>query len=127
MADNKYSLSLPDKRSKGNVGEDLAAGYLQKHGYKILERNFHARVGEIDIIALDGQTLVFVEVKTRWSRAYGGAIDSITYRKLQSIIKTAQYYKLLHPQLPEGMRIDIVAVDISEQSPKIELIKNAFC
>lgn len=111
-------------RSKGSSGEDLAISYLKKHGYRILERNFHSRVGEIDIIAKDGQVLVFVEVKTRWSKKFGNPQEAVTPWKLQSIIKTANYYKLLHPELPDAMRIDVVAVDIQGKSPQIELLKN---
>jgi len=115
---------MNNKRSKGNIGENLACQFLKKQGYKIIERNFYSRVGEIDIIAQDDDTLVFVEVKTRWSKRFGTAAESVTPWKLKSIIKTAQYYKLLHPELPESLRIDVVAVDNSENQPKIEVIKN---
>ena len=118
--------------SKGRLGEAIAAKFLVKAGYKILEKNFHSRVGEIDIIALDpttvsgqvGETLVFVEVKTRWSKRFGEAVEAVTSRKLRSITKTANYYKLLHPELPDSLRIDVVSIDISEKTPKIEIIKN---
>jgi putative endonuclease len=113
-----------DKRSKGNLGEDLAVKYLQKQGYKILERNFHCRVGEIDIVVQDADVLVFVEVKTRWSKKFGEPCEAITPWKLRSIIKTGEYYKLLHPELSEDLRIDVVAVDLKGGSPKVELIKN---
>ena len=116
---------MENKRSKGVIGEELAVKSLKKNGYKILERNFHSRTGEIDIIALDSRTLVFVEVKTRWSKAFGNPSEAVTPWKLKSIIKTCQYYKLLHPKLPDAMRIDVVAIDITGPSPKIELIKNA--
>lgn len=113
-----------NKVSKGKLGEKLAAKFLQKHGYKIIDKNFHSRVGEIDIVARDADALVFVEVKTRWSKVFGEPVEAVTGRKLASIIKTAQYYKLLHPGLPESLRIDVVSVDISGSLPKIELIKN---
>lgn len=116
---------LKSKTSKGKLGEELAAKFLIKNGYKIIERNFHSRVGEIDIIAKDSDTLVFVEVKTRWSKKFGLPAESVTGRKLKSIIKTGQYYKLLHPELPESLRIDVLAIDIQGKFPKIELIKNA--
>lgn len=114
-----YSTKL-----KGDRGEDLASSYLEREGYQIIERNFHSRVGEIDIVALDQDTLVFVEVKTRWSKAFGHPAEAVTPSKIQSITKTANYYKLLHPDLPEEMRIDVVAVDFEEKTPAIELIKN---
>lgn len=112
------------KISKGRLGEELAAKFLQKQGYKIIERNFHSRVGEIDIIAKDSNTLVFVEVKTRSSKKFGEPVEAVTGQKLKSIEKTCQYYKLLHPELPDVLRIDVVSVDISNKNPEIELIKN---
>jgi len=113
-----------EKRIKGNLGEDLAVKYLQKHGYKILDRNFHCRFGEIDIIAQDGQTLVFVEVKTRWSKKFGEPQEAITFKKLRSIIKTMQYFLLLYPKSPRDIRIDVVSIDLGGKFPKLNLIKN---
>jgi len=113
-----------DKRSKGNIGEDLAAKYLQNLGYAILDRNFHSRFGEIDIVAQEGNTLVFVEVKTRWSKKFGEPAEAVTPGKLKSIIKTSQYYRLLHPNLPENERIDVVAISTDFYPPKVELFKS---
>ena len=115
---------LNNKTSKGKLGEAAAARFLTKAGYKILEKNFHSRVGEIDIIALADQTLVFVEVKTRWSKRFGEAVEAVTPWKLKSITRTVNYYKLLHPELPDNLRIDVVAVEFGEKSPRIEIIKN---
>ncbi len=120
------------------LGEDLAVKYLQKNGYKIIQRNFKERYGEIDIIAIDStpqaatekdsnsKVLVFIEVKTRKSRLYGSPLEAITYWKLKSILKTAQYYKITHPSLPESMRIDAVAIELSKDNTveKIALVKN---
>lgn len=95
--------------SAGKVGEDYAASLLRKGGYKILQRNFRSKFGEIDIIALDGNTLVFVEVKTRWSKKYGDPAESVTPRKLKHLEKAIYYYKLINPKTPDSMRIDVVA------------------
>lgn len=116
-----------NRQSRGKEGEDLAASHLKSLGYKILERNFKKRYGEIDIIAQDEDTLVFVEVKTRWSKRFGPPEEAVTPWKLKSIIRTAQYYKMLHPELPESLRIDVVAVDLCAQGreKRIRLIKNA--
>ena len=111
-----------DKISSGKRGERIAALYLQKQGYKILEMNFKARYGEIDIIARDKDTLVFVEVKTRKNYKYGRPEEAIDLRKLRMIIQTGEYYKMLHPELPELLRIDVVAVD--ELEDKVTLFKN---
>lgn len=113
------------------LGEDLACKYLQNNGYKIIERNFHGRYGEIDIIAIDQSSknekvLAFVEVKTRTSLYFGTPFESITVWKLKSIQKTALYYQLTHPSLPKLLRIDAVSVLIGkgESDAQIELLKN---
>lgn len=100
-------------RNLGFLGEQIASKYLEKLGYKIIERNFHCRIGEIDIVALDQDILVFVEVKARWGEEFGLPEEAITPWKIRKIIKTADYYKLLHPQSPDSLRIDAVAIDLS--------------
>lgn len=107
------------------LGEGLATEYLKKKGYKIVERNFRRGYGEIDIIAIQGRTLVFVEVKTRTSYKFGLPIDAITYSKLKSLIKTSQFYKISNPKLPNQMRIDAVLVTLGNKDNfKIEHIEN---
>ena len=110
----------------GSFGENAASGYLSSLGYRILERNFKKRYGEIDIVALDGKILVFVEVKTRKGDKFGLPEESITPWKIQTLIKSAHYYKLIHPQLSEAMRIDVVSVYLlpDNQIEKIQLYKN---
>ncbi len=117
---------LSKKQLSGIKGEELAVEYLRKKGYKIITRNFRSKTGEIDIIAIDGNTLVFVEVKARSSIEFGSPIDAITSRKLNSIIKTAEYYKIKNPRLPALMRIDAVAISLDrhDEIKKIELVKN---
>jgi putative endonuclease len=115
------------KLDLGQYGEKLASDYLKKKGYKILERNFRARYSEIDIVALEGETLVFVEVKTRLGEKYGSPEEAVTSWKLKALVRAAQYYKLLHPNTPEALRIDIVGVELNpdRRLKKINLIKNA--
>jgi putative endonuclease len=110
----------------GKLGEDLAAKFLQKLGFKIIERNFRKGYGEIDIIAIDQGVLVFVEVKTSSSLFLDSPLEHINYYKLQTLTRGANYYKLLHPELPEQMRIDAVSVILEKNTKdsKIELIKN---
>ena len=96
----------------GRLAEEFASVLLQSKGYKILEHNFHSRFGEIDIIAMDGDILVFVEVKARWSQKFGGPEEAVTPWKISKIIKTADYYSLLHPNLSKKLRIDVVALEI---------------
>ncbi|MBI2040320.1 YraN family protein [Candidatus Microgenomates bacterium] len=113
-------------KPKGNYGEDLACEYLKKHGYKILERNFRIRGGEIDIVAKDDDYLVFVEVKTRWSDEYGPPAESMTPWKIRYLLKTAQFYLLKIDWGDKPFRLDFVSVDFSDDGnkPTIELIKN---
>lgn len=110
----------------GKIGEDAACQYLKSHGFRIIERNFRKGYSEIDIVALDGKTLVFVEVKARYSQTYGKPEEAVTYWKMKSLIHAAQYYKLLHPKLPDSLRIDVVSVYLTpdNQAEKIELFKN---
>ncbi|MFZ5844892.1 MAG: YraN family protein [Patescibacteria group bacterium] len=103
---------LPYKKSLGKIGENLACEYLRKHGYRILERNFQKRYGELDIVALDGKTLVFIEVKTRIGETFGKPEEAVTPWKLKEVIKTAQFYKMLHPELPDSLRIDVIGIEL---------------
>ena len=110
-------------------GEEKACLYLQRKGYSIIERNYRKTYGEIDIIAIDEslpeKILAFVEVKTRTSNAFGSPLEAITYWKLKSLIKAAQYYKMTHRNLPESLRIDAISVVLNgNKVSKIELTKN---
>lgn len=107
------------------LGEDKACEYLKKLGFKIIERNFRKGYGEIDIVALDKDVLTFIEVKTRTSNQFGTPLEQIAYWKLKSLIKTAQYYKMTHPKLPDALRIDAVSVILNRTKVQnIELTKN---
>lgn len=117
-------MSLLKKRV-GKEGEDAAAKFLVKQGYKILERNYSTRNGEIDLIALHQATVVFVEVKTRTSDAYGAPELAVNLRKQQRMVKAALSYikyKKLH-QVP--CRFDVVAISSSSEK-EITVIRNAF-
>lgn len=110
----------------GKLGEEIATEYLRKQGYQILQRNFKAKYGEIDIICLEKTTLVFVEVKTRWSKEFGEPEEAVTRWKIGSITRTGQYYSLLHPDLPELLRIDVVGImmDANGKVERLTLTKN---
>lgn len=112
---------------EGREGEDIAAEFLKKNGYIIVDRNFRLRMGEIDIIAIEKKenTLVFIEVKTRESFKFGRPEDAITRGKIRSIVKVAQYYKAIKNNLPDLLRIDAVSVIMRNfGEPKIEHFKN---
>jgi putative endonuclease len=107
------------------LGEDKACEYLKKLGFKIIERNYRKTYGEIDIIAIEKDVLAFIEVKTRTSNLFGSPLEAITYFKLKSLIKTAQYYKMTHKNLPEALRIDAVSVILNKgEIQSIELTRN---
>lgn len=108
----------------GVLGEDLAAKYLKKIGYKILERNYRKKYEEVDIIALDGKTLVFIEVKTRRSDSYGNPFEAVSSYKLQHLVKSAQAYKISHEKLPDDMRIDVIGVTVKGDKINIDHLKN---
>lgn len=111
--------------NKGRIGEQKAAIFLQKKGYRILARNFRKKYGEIDIIALEPQesALVFLEVKTRYSYEYGYPEEAVNSRKIKNLTQTAEYYKMLHPELPKLMRIDVISVEIDSKG-KVRSLKH---
>lgn len=95
----------------GLRGENEACRYLQIEGYRIIERNFRCKTGEIDVIALDQGSLVFVEVKTRRNRKFGPAAASVTKRKKLNMIKCIGYYLKCHPELRRmNRRVDVLEV-----------------
>lgn len=113
-----------NKLTIGKYGEDLACAYLKKQGYKIIERNFRIRGGEIDIVALDGKTLVYVEVKTRTSHQFGLPHESVGYYKLKFLERASKFYRANRRNLPELERIDVISVDLTQEVPNFNLIKN---
>lgn len=114
------------KTQSGHFGEKLAAEFLKKRGYRIVDKNFHSRYGEIDLITLQGNCLVYVEVKARWNRGFGLPEEAISKRKLDSIRTTAAFYRSLNPDLPQEERIDAVVIEFNDQNneTRIELIEN---
>lgn len=115
-----------ERISKGKAGEDLASTFLKKEGYKIIERNFKCPLGEIDIIALDKGTLVFVEVKTRSSNIFGLPEEAVNHRKQRQMIKTAQLYISKKKLFNNPARFDVAAVTISGGKAEVRVIRNAF-
>ena len=104
---------MKGKRLFGDFGEEYAVKLLQSKGYEILERNFRTKVGEIDIIALEGDILVFVEVKTRWSKKYGTPQEAVNARKIYRIKRAGDFYLSSHKNVPKRHRIDVVAIEVS--------------
>ena len=104
------SRSKTTRQKAGRRGEDAALAHLQQQGLQLLERNFLCKGGEIDLIMQDGATLVFVEVRKRAHRDFGGAAASITSAKQRRLICAAQVY-LQRYRLPPPCRFDVVAID----------------
>lgn len=111
----------------GARGEDAAAKALRRCGYKILEQNYRCALGELDLVALEGKTLVFVEVKSGSARGISPR-ERVDYRKRRKLSQVAMFY--LKQKRMEGIsaRFDVVEVDFhsSEASPRVEIITNAF-
>lgn len=112
--------------SLGKRGEDFAADFLKKKGYKIKERNYRSPLGEIDIIAISGKTTVFIEVKTRSNTKFGLPFEAVNKRKQGQIAKTALYYMSKNNILESAARVDVVSLISNGDSFEAELIENAF-
>ena len=112
-----------NKREVGASHEKLAGAYLETQGYLILEYNFRSRRSEIDIVARDGEYLVFVEVKYRSDERNGDPLEAVDVRKQKRICQAARYYLMIHHlNMDTPCRFDVAAV----RGQKVELVKNAF-
>ena len=127
---NRFSRSkeLPEHLRRGLRGEKLACRFLRNHGYKILYRNFRDPTGgEIDIVCRDGNTLVFVEVKTRGGEEFGRPIEAVNRQKRLRISKGGIAWLRLLDNPDLDFRFDVVEVLLPDQGdPRLELIQNAF-
>jgi len=115
------------RKALGFKGEELAVQYLKKKGYKVIERNYRCQWGEIDLVARDKETLIFVEIKSRSSSEFGLPQDAVDRFKQKKLIQVAKAYMAEH-RLQETVpaRFDVVAVQLTPSGPDIELIKDAF-
>jgi putative endonuclease len=114
-------------QATGAVGEELAVNYLRERGFVILERNFRCKGGEVDIVAREGGTLVFVEVKTRRSSAYGVPQLAVTAFKQRQIARAAQFWLARNHKVGSAARFDVLAIQLPAVGAAIiEHIPNAF-
>jgi len=115
------------RRDTGILGEKLAANFLKKRGYHIIETNYRCPEGEIDIIARHKDSLVFIEVRTKTSLKFGSPEESITLTKKERLKTVATRYQQTHSDLPSLWRIDVVAIELTPEGKplRIELIENA--
>jgi len=110
----------------GKTGEDLACRELERRGYAILARRYRRRGGELDIVARDGKTLVFVEVKTRESREYGDGGEAVTALKRRRITLLALDYIARNGLAECPCRFDVVSILLARAGPTIDVFQNAF-
>jgi TIGR00252 family protein len=117
-----------NKKNIGNYGEDYACEYIRSIGYKIIKRNYFSRNGEIDIIALKDNILVFIEVKTRCFSNYGLGEESISYTKKVKCIKTAKYFIHKNNLYHLNVRFDVITItlDIDKNKKSIQYYEDAF-
>ena len=113
--------------TKGRDAETLASNYLIEKGLVPVERNFHSRRGEIDLIMTEGECLVFVEVRHRRRPVYGSGAETVDARKQARISACARYYLQRHPAAAElPCRFDVIAINGSLEHPQIDWIEDAF-
>jgi len=109
----------------GSRGEDLASEFLKDAGYRIIARNYKTPIGELDIIAKDGETLVFVEVKARSSNAFGYPFEAVDSRKRHKLKNLALLY-LKNQKKNCAVRFDVISITLNGTKKEIEHIKDAF-
>jgi putative endonuclease len=110
----------------GQSGEDLACEYLARQGLRVVERNYRCRAGEIDVVARDEATWVFVEVKERTGTSHGSAVEAVTPVKIQRLLRAARVYAATRGLSEAPLRFDVVAIDWGPEGPRVRHERNAF-
>lgn len=116
----------PHKRAKGKFGEDEAIRWLASQGYEIVDRNVVNHAGEIDLVAREGETLCFVEIKARASQAFGPAIAAVDARKQRRISRAAALYLAMKKLHNSPCRFDVLGLDWEGTAWRYTLVRNAF-
>ena len=114
-----------DRQHTGRLGEQLAADYLKRNDYDIIDRNFGTRFGEIDIIAKQKNTIIFVEVKTRSGDRFGTPEEAITKDKQKKLRSMAEYFLLNKKPVYENWQIDVIGIELCGSRAKLRHLKNA--
>lgn len=115
-----------NRKELGKWGEKLATKYLKARGYRIVEKNYSCKLGEIDLIAEKSNYLVFIEVKTRRSDSFGLPQAAVGYRKQEKIRKVALYYIAFNEDKDQQIRFDVISIMAQDVKPQIEHFKEAF-
>lgn len=110
----------------GKEGERVAERYLQKKGYRVVERNYRCPLGELDLVVLDRRVIVFVEVKTRTGHGFGTPVEAVEFRKQRKMIQVAQFFLAEKKLQQRDARFDVVGVSWPGGEPVVEHIENAF-
>src|SRR5688572_30155793 len=119
-------MAADPRQSLGELGENLACAELERRGYAILARRYRTRFGEIDIVAREGDTIVFVEVKARAGDEFGGAAAAVTGWKQRKITYMAIDYLSRHRLHDQPCRFDVVTIDVVGGRPRVEVFPHAF-
>jgi putative endonuclease len=125
MRNNKVFKDMRRIRT-GRLGEDLAVAYLRRVGYRILAQNYRCFYGEVDIIAQDGEIVVFIEVKSRKSETFGEPQEAVGMEKQKKLSRIAVHYLQQQRLEASNARFDVMAVKLSPDGTRINLIRNAF-
>jgi len=115
-----------ERLSLGKFGEDLAFREIKGLGYKRIIRNYRCPLGEVDLIAMDGDTLVFIEVKTRKGRSLAYAKEAVNAKKRRQLSKVALFYMKFNKLNEVRARFDVVAVSLAGSEQQVEVVRNAF-
>jgi len=127
VARDQLNPSPAARRKAGTYWEKMAEAFLSAHGLRLLQRNFSCRLGEIDLVMEDRDTVVFVEVKYRKSSTHGSGADAVNLHKQHRISRTAAFYLAVNPaRADQFCRFDVVSIDPAKDEQEINWIKNAF-
>jgi putative endonuclease len=126
VAPQGVSGRAPGGPHRGDAGEELACAHLRAQGMKVLARTYRCRAGEIDVVAQDGATLVFVEVKERGSDSHGAAVEAVTAEKRRRVVRAARMYAATNGQSESPIRFDVLAIDWSAEGPRVRHDAGAF-
>jgi putative endonuclease len=111
---------------RGRPGEDLACRHLTAQGFSIVQRNYRCRSGEVDVVAREGETTVFVEVKERQGSSHGQGLESVTFGKRRRLIRAARLYAAAHGLDERPLRFDVISIDWDERGPQVRHDRGAF-